>query len=247
MDWPILLSDFHLPLNPVDQANSPPLYFVWVQDGCILTAGVLWTTAYLLYIRQAFRDKSYGMPLAALCGNIGWEFVWGVLYPPSVAEMLTFVPWLMIDAIIVYTTVKFGPAEWKQSPMISNNLILIITAGSVLVLLVNLALVWTFASTEEAGFWAGFSTQCVLGSASVVQLMARGRTSGQSFAIWLTRTTGTATVIAMFHWRYWHYPADYPYVGTPMARLFSTIMILADCTYGLVYWNVVRQQKVKAQ
>ena len=57
---------FHLPLNPVDRLNQPPAYYLTVQDGLILVSSALWTVAYVLYIRQAFRDKSYGMPLLCL-------------------------------------------------------------------------------------------------------------------------------------------------------------------------------------
>lgn len=58
--------DFHLPLNKVDQVNKPDLLYLWVQDGCILLTGTLWTIAYVLYIIQGFRDRSYGMPIVAL-------------------------------------------------------------------------------------------------------------------------------------------------------------------------------------
>ena len=57
---------FHLPLSPIDAVNKPPLHFLWVQDGLILTMGSLWSIAYILYIRESFRDKSYGMPIVAL-------------------------------------------------------------------------------------------------------------------------------------------------------------------------------------
>lgn len=56
----------HLPLNEIDGKNNPPLWFLWIQDGMNLACGVLWSTAYVLYIRQSFRDKSYGMPLLSL-------------------------------------------------------------------------------------------------------------------------------------------------------------------------------------
>lgn len=57
---------FHLPLNRIDQVNQPPLYFLQVQDSLILSVSFFWTIAYVLYIRQGLRDKSYGMPLFAL-------------------------------------------------------------------------------------------------------------------------------------------------------------------------------------
>lgn len=56
----------HLPLNEIDGKNNPALWFLWIQDGMNLACGVLWSTAYVLYIRQSFRDKSYGMPLLSL-------------------------------------------------------------------------------------------------------------------------------------------------------------------------------------
>lgn len=61
---------FHLPLNTTDIVNQPPLYFLRVQDALILTTGILWTVAYILYIKQANHDKSYGMPLFALFGTL---------------------------------------------------------------------------------------------------------------------------------------------------------------------------------
>lgn len=57
---------WHLPLNPIDRVNQPPLYFLQIQDALILLTSMFWTVAYVLYVRQAFRDKSYGMPIVCL-------------------------------------------------------------------------------------------------------------------------------------------------------------------------------------
>ena len=56
----------HLPLNAIDRVNRPPVYYLTVQDGLILLSSVLWTVAYVLYVRQGFIDRSYGMPLVPL-------------------------------------------------------------------------------------------------------------------------------------------------------------------------------------
>lgn len=56
----------HLPLSPIDQVNRPSIDYLQVQDGLIALGGLLWTIAYCLYVRQAFRDRSYGMPLLSL-------------------------------------------------------------------------------------------------------------------------------------------------------------------------------------
>lgn len=57
---------YHLPLSPVDRAIQPPVYYLQVQDSLILSVSIFWTIAYILYVRQGYRDKSYGMPLFAL-------------------------------------------------------------------------------------------------------------------------------------------------------------------------------------
>lgn len=56
----------HLPLNNIDAKNRPSLWFLWTQDGMNLACGALWSTAYILYIRQSFRDESYGMSTLSL-------------------------------------------------------------------------------------------------------------------------------------------------------------------------------------
>lgn len=61
-----MTSKIHLPLNTIDTINQPPLYYLQAQDTLILSTGFFWTITYILYIRQAYRDESYGMPIIAL-------------------------------------------------------------------------------------------------------------------------------------------------------------------------------------
>jgi paspaline synthase len=56
----------HLPLNEIDLVNQPPLHYLQVQDALLLLTVIPWSIAYVLYIKQAYLDKSYGMPLFAL-------------------------------------------------------------------------------------------------------------------------------------------------------------------------------------
>lgn len=196
---------FHLPLNPVDRVNKPPAYYLQVQDALILISSVLWTVAYCLYVRQAFRDKSYGMPLLCLylCiqthpilpvedadfrrydrwANVAWEFLFGVVAPVSVGQTIAFVPWLIIDVGIVYTTWLFGPDQWEQAPWIGNNMGWIVFFGIVLMTV----LFWTFIKTfgvNAASFYIGYGDQLLISISSVAQLLSRDNTSGHSMGIW---------------------------------------------------------------
>ncbi|KAI1815148.1 hypothetical protein GGS20DRAFT_584841 [Poronia punctata] len=240
-----LASNFHLPLNHVDETNNPPLWFLWVQDGCILTSGTLWTIAYILYIKQATRDQSFGMPLIALCANIGWELIYGIFYPLSYAEMITFIPWFFIDLGIVYKTARYGVHKFRHSPMIANNLPSILFLGSLFSMLLHWAFIMSGDSIDEVAFWSGFSCQILLGFSSVAQLMSRDETSGHSLTIWFCRWIGSAMVIVMFSWRHYHYPENYPFIGTPMAKLIFFSMEAADLLYFVVYKKLEAKERKK--
>jgi paspaline synthase len=95
-----------------------------------------------------------------------------------------FSPWIIIDLVIIYTTVRFGPEQWKHSPLVANNLAVILGVGTVLSFVMHWALVESFPSSDEAAFWSGFGSQLLLGVASVAQLMSRDNTSGHSWSIW---------------------------------------------------------------
>ena len=50
----------------LDRTGRVPIRYQLVQNSAQLTLAGLWALAYLLYIKQGFRDRSYGMPIPAL-------------------------------------------------------------------------------------------------------------------------------------------------------------------------------------
>src|SRR5215207_3603612 len=81
-------------------------------DGILVGSGVLWTLAYLLIIRQGFLDRTYGMPLAALCVNLSWEFVFAFVYPHDLPQRAVNVAWLAFDLVILFQFLLYGPREF---------------------------------------------------------------------------------------------------------------------------------------
>ncbi|KAK2029115.1 hypothetical protein LX32DRAFT_719218 [Colletotrichum zoysiae] len=235
---------FHLPLNRIDQVNQPPLYFLQVQDSLILSVSFFWTIAYVLYIRQGLRDKSYGMPLFALCANIAWEFLFGVVMPTSAAQVVAFVPWLIIDIGIIYTTWKYGPQEWKHSPIVARNLGWILSLGVVTMI----GAFWAFINTvgiDPASFYLGYSDQLLISCTSLAQLLRRDSTAGHSWGIWFNRTLGTFLSIVLFAWRYAHYPESYTRVAEPIVVFFFAASEVVDVAYAFVYAHVAAKEKLK--
>ncbi|KAM7195042.1 hypothetical protein V8F33_006911 [Rhypophila sp. PSN 637] len=232
---------WHLPLHPVEQSLQPPDYFLYVLDVLILSLAGNWTAAYIMYIKKGFKDKSYGMPLAALCVNLGWEFVYGFIYPQGPGE----IPWFICDCVLVWMSVKYGRDEWRKSgnsPLIVDNLGVLMVFGCVWASVMNWALIVTCPTVDIASFYSGFITQLFLGSYSVFHLVLRDNTKGHSLPIWACRWAGSSSAMLIFWWRYFHYPESWPLVETPLILFVWFSFQLADISYPFVYKNVRRRE-----
>jgi hypothetical protein len=83
----------------------------------MVIGGIFWTLAYLLIIRQGFKDKTYGMPLAALCANISWEAIFAFIHPHRPPQLYINYGWFALDVVIVLQFLKFGKEEFSKLTM----------------------------------------------------------------------------------------------------------------------------------
>ncbi|KAF2462741.1 uncharacterized protein BDR25DRAFT_386151 [Lindgomyces ingoldianus] len=236
-----------LPLSPIDATNNPPAWYLWVQDGLTIVMGVLWIVAYILYMRQSYRDHSYGMPLLSLCANISWELVYGFFYPPGVAEFVTFAPYFLVDLGLVYTTLKFGANEWKQSAIVQKNLPLIVFIGSAALTAAHWCFAVLFTDIHQASFWSGYACQIIVSWAAIAQIVSRASTRGHTLAIWWFRFTGTLCATTVFQWRAYWYPGDYAYIYTPAATFLFVAAELAEVVYPFVFMYVRKHEGNKTK
>ena len=74
----------------------------------------LWTPAYVSIVRRGFRTKQLEEPMLAVCGNIAWEFYWGLFVHLDMgwALKLCYVGGFLLDCFILYWLYRVG---WKQS------------------------------------------------------------------------------------------------------------------------------------
>ncbi|KAF1996434.1 hypothetical protein P154DRAFT_537964 [Amniculicola lignicola CBS 123094] len=236
-----------LPLSPIDERNQPPDYYLWVQDYLTIIMGVLWIVAYFLYMKQSYKDLSYGMPMLSLMCNIAWELVYGIFYPPGVAEFVTFLPYFLVDLGLVYTTLKFGHNEWKHAPIVANNLPLIMTVGCGMITWMQYSFAVLMShDIHQASFWSGFGCQVIVSWAALAQLVSRDSTRGHTLAIWFYRFTGTLCAIGVFYWRVWWFPADYWYIHTPMTYFIFGATEIGELAYPIVYLWIQKREKAAA-
>ena len=78
---------------------------------------MLWTALYVLAIRRGFLDKTYGLPIASVFLNIGWDLV-NFAFVPGLAAPQRFLSlfFFLIQLVIVYQVFRFWRREASDIP-----------------------------------------------------------------------------------------------------------------------------------
>jgi hypothetical protein len=164
-------------------------------DALMLGSGALWTFTYVLMIRRGFLDKTYGMPLVALCTNVSWEFIFSFLYPHGPVQRPVNIVWFSLDLVILFQLLRYGPREFED------------LSKRVFYAMFGLALVTSFCSvvsvTYEFDDWDGaysaFGQNLLMSVLFLIMLRARGSPRGQSVFIALSKMLGTGLASVAFY------------------------------------------------
>jgi len=101
------------PLYNVDPDNPALNLLTWYN---LIGAGgcVFWILAYLFILRRCFKDKSYGLPMVAICLNFGWEILASFVFPNPVKLWHWFDRiWLVVDVLLVYQMLRWGAKQQR--------------------------------------------------------------------------------------------------------------------------------------
>ena len=121
---------FNKPAFPPDQP-----WYVWT---VVILCFVFWLLAYALIIRWSFKEKTFGMPIAALIGNIAWEGLFSHYFVPSFwLIQLGNTAWVGLDVLIFIAAWKYGPADFAE-PFIKRWLRTIMVVGVLMTLWIEI-------------------------------------------------------------------------------------------------------------
>lgn len=154
----------------------------------LIASGLCWTVTYLLIIRRSLLDRTYGMPLAALCANIAWEFLFAFAHPSPGVQRIVNIVWFLLDAVIFYTLLRYGPKEFVR---LSRAAFYAVVALSLATALGGVAVV-SGQFDHWQGIYAAFGQNLMMSALFVAMLYQRGSLRGQSAAIALFKLLGTA-------------------------------------------------------
>jgi hypothetical protein len=158
----------------------------------------LWAVAYILIIRQCFRQRSYGLPLAAIVMNFTWELQYSLLQPPrcdngsvDVVKVSMILAWVVLDAVIVWQLFRYGRAE-QSIPEVQRHFPAVVLVSLMLAALGNL----TFARFHPAAAapFSGLIINFVMSLLFVFLLFGRPNLRGISWGAALFRVAGNSVI-----------------------------------------------------
>ncbi len=73
-------------------------------------AALFWVLTYVLVIREAFKQKYVGIPIAAVAANFAWEILWSVVFKTDMGLLFEwgYRIWCILDIVIVYLLFQYG-------------------------------------------------------------------------------------------------------------------------------------------
>lgn len=158
--------------------------------------GVCWTAVYLFIIYRGYRDRTCGVPFAALCGNLGWEFLFSFVYPHPPVQLIFNWIWLALDLIILLQYLKYGR---PQSDIFGRLKPALSYAAIGLSLGMAFILVWAVSVEfhDLEGKYAAFGLNFLMSVLFLTMLANQGR-RGQSTLIAAMKWIGTAFASLLF-------------------------------------------------
>jgi len=202
----------------------------------MVSAGLCWSATYLLIIRQGMRDRTYGMPIVALCANISWELVFTLAPSQLLAQRVINVAWLGLDAVIWWQALRFGPREFPRMPRrvfyAMFGLAQVVAFGTVLAL--------TYEFEDWKGYYAAYGQSLLMSALFLAMLASRGSLRGQSMSIAVTKLFGTVFVSIAFT----VYPLEHG--DSVLLPFLYVVCAVLDVAYVVAVYLVGRAERAGA-
>ena len=204
-----------------------------MQSIILIVGGIFWILTYIFIISKGYKDKTYGMPLLALCANISWEFIFSFLLPHSPPQLYINYLWFALDVVIVFQFFKYYKNEF---PTLSSLTLCIVFGISVATAFSTILVGGTFLGDDD-GVYGAFGQNLLMSVLFVAMFFKRGNTlRGQSIFIAIFKMLGTGLTSIHF---YLFEPVSQSSIVLPF--LFTSIFLF-DLLYTVL---IVKQYKKK--
>lgn len=190
-------------------------------DTLMLGSGAFWTLTYVLIIRRGFLDRTYGMPLVALCANISWEFIFSFLYPHGPVQRPVNIVWFSLDLVILLQLLGYGPREF----VVLSKRAFYTMFGLALATSFCAVLSVTYKFDDWDGAYSAFGQNLLMSVLFLTMLRARESPRGQSVSIALSKMLGTGMASVAF---YLYSPLS---AGSILLPFLYVAIVISDLIY----------------
>lgn len=167
-----------------------------MQTIILLAGGIFWVLTYIFIISKGHKDKTYGMPLIALCANISWEFVYSFILPPSPPQLYINYLWFGLDTIIVFQFLRYHKNEF---PNLSSSKIYI-AFGLLAMTAFGVISFGGLYLGDDIGVYSAFGQNLLMSILFVIMFFNRGKSlRGQSIFIAFFKMLGTGLTSIHFY------------------------------------------------
>jgi hypothetical protein len=195
--------------------------------------GAAWALAYILIIIKGFKDKTYGMPMAAICANVSWEFIFSFIFNSNFnnVQIIINIVWFVLDILILLQYLIYGKKEFLRDVNTSKFLIIFLTT---LFICFSIIVGITFEFNDFQGKYAAFSQNLMMSILFVLLLTKRRNLKGQSIYIALFKMIGSFL------------PAIYLFLFnfSILITILSVITLIFDLLYSVLIYNKYKELKI---
>jgi hypothetical protein len=198
-----------------------------------LAGGLCWILVYVLAAYDGLKQRRCALPVFAICLNLGWEIIasFVVITPIPVWEWINR-GWLALDAVIVYTALRYG-RQRVSSPSVARHLPLLFAGCFALGLAGQMTYIESFGDTIAYG--VAFVIDLFMAIFFVLDFLARPIHDGASFAIAWGRLLGDLGVSIQCYYLL-------PQIGQggSFYRFLFVAIFALDAVYILLLWRARR-------
>lgn len=216
----------------------------------VLLSGIFWTITYVALVYRGFKDKSYGMPLAALALNIAWEITYSIIYPPHSGGMTASVIntiWMICDTGIAATFLLYGFKYFEKKYQLSRAqfyaLSLLGFLSSLAIMIVGGPFFKDFlpffkGDLFESAKFIAIIQNAVMSILFVIMFLERRSCEGQSFTIAWSKWLGTSMTVGISYLTVDH-PDNWHFMS-----IFVAICFIFDIWYMVLIFQQLRKEQL---
>ena len=218
---------FNKPAFPPDQP-----WYVWT---VVILCFLFWLLAYALIIRWSFKEKTFGMPIAALIGNIAWEGLFSHYFVPSFwLIQVGNTAWVGLDVLIFIAAWKYGPADFAE-PFIRRWLRTMMVLGVLMTFWIEIP--FTRVYHDEHGYLLGWAQAFMMAILFIAMLVRRNSLKGQTIYTALAMLAGN---IAAYLWCE-YFPDTPPLLDHSVNLAFLVGTGFFNLVYVAMLWQKCRE------